>query len=249
MSHGKKHHYDHRNTQDNPPQSTSPAHATTSANTNTPNSEGHQGQEDEQQKPSRKLSNPDWWMVWLTGFLGLAAFATFWVLWCQLNDARQAFVKDQRPYVWLASGEKKVSWARAGSKQIGIAFHYTNFGKSPALRLHYAADLELGSDAVLKIDERKKLAPDYSILPTGKEDVAMIVSDPNNPLSEDQIREYTAPQNKSEMVIFVRFQYEDVSGHAYESDICAQYWGNIQNWGYCSDHNAIKDCSKEKCED
>lgn len=186
--------------------------------------------------------NPDWWIVILTFTLSLIGAFTIRYLRIQVNDARDSFRADQRPYIWPANIEKNPTWERTGNNQIGVILHFTNFGKSSAFEVHQIPDLELGENALEKV-KTLPLGKYFTIAPTGYEETVAAVSDP---LSEKQFTEYTT--KNSRMVLYVRFQYKDQSGHLYESDVCSMYYATLQGWAYCPDHNEIKDCSEKTCE-
>jgi|HubBroStandDraft_6_1064221.scaffolds.fasta_scaffold00441_18 hypothetical protein len=210
-----------------------------------PNTKAGDGNGDDEQKPPKKVSNPDWWMVWLTGFLGVITFATFWVLWYQLSDTKESFTKDQRPYIWITNGtnERPNVYREAGyPDRIAITVHYTNFGKSPAVKIHSAYQIQTGVGANARF-KPMPLGTSETILPTGKDDFFIATSDP---LSADEIIKAFAIGGG--VMIAARWQFLDLSGHLYESDICiANEAAPRASWGYCESANKIKDCAVDDC--
>lgn len=81
---------------------------------------------------TRWLIRPEWWTVIFTGILAFFAMGSFVELWIQVRDARAAFVKDQRPYVWVTP---QVPTIKLG-EPIRWDVHYSNYGRSPALNFH-----------------------------------------------------------------------------------------------------------------
>jgi hypothetical protein len=190
---------------------------------------------------------PDWWIVIFTCALAVFATASFVVLWIQVNDAREAFVKDQRPYIWLASGPGNLSLEIVDSKQqtgphkqIVVTVQYTNFGRSPAIDLRSAKDFETGTDAREKV-KLVPLMPAKNIVPPNKVDVFSLVT---SPLSDQEISDL---MKDFQMAFLARFQYSDLSGHRYESHLCMEHL-QVGNWMYCETNNKIKNCQQEKCE-
>ena len=199
------------------------------------------------EKAAKWWTRPDWWTVICTGVLAVFAFASFVALLIQLQDARDAFRKDQRPYLWLASDSKDTPSIRAENvtvtkgRQIVVDMRYNNWGKSPAILLRTYHGLALGSESV----EHKPWTESKIIQPSGKVDFFSAVSDP---LSDQQIDTFWNAQQGSGITVYATWQYLDSSANKYETDICMTRL-NLNSWTFCATHNDIKDCSKETCED
>jgi hypothetical protein len=186
-------------------------------------------------------TRPEWW-------LAIFAVLSFIVLWIQLKDARAAFRKDQRPYVWVANDAKDEPGIFAspitnpkGTKQIAATMRYTNWGKSPAILIQSYHAMVLGTESV----EPKPWNKSRRILPTGKVDFFSGVS---NELSDQEIASYwNAAEDGKGITIYATWQYSDSSGNKYETDICMTRL-NLGSWQYCETHNNIKDCSEDTCE-
>lgn len=194
------------------------------------------------------FKRPDMNIV-INGILALFAMLSFIVLWSQLRDARESFTKDQRPYPWLWSGSKSDPPILMGinsatpntARQIWVNMYYTNYGKSPAIELQQSFDIYVGANAYQRVKARP-LLPAKTILPTGKVDLITPVSPK---LSEEEISE--AMSTDRGIIIDARWQYLDLTGHRYETEICmARLRTNV--WAYCPEHNQFRDCEEEACE-
>jgi hypothetical protein len=161
-----------------------------------------------------------------------------------LNNAKNQFRQDQRPYIWIANGNNNPAMVTfKNTSQIAVTITYTNFGKSPAVDLQGTWDIETGIDAYQKIKTRKHLSPPSGIVPTGKEDFFTAVTPA-----------LTGPEVAADLnipfggvVVFARWQYLDLTRHRYETELCLSR-NNSGTWRYCSEHSKTKDCSEVTCE-
>jgi len=189
------------------------------------------------------------WSTFFNGVLALFAVLSFIVLWCQLRDARHAFVADQRPFIWEATETKETPNVEAtiyksprGEKQIVVTLHYSNFGKTPAVQTRHYRGLILGPSA-------GKIVPtDWdnakSILPPGKVDLFTKVS---GVVADSDIQDYLKAQAGDGITFYATWQYTDTAGNKYETQFCTTRL-NLGSWAYCTEHNDIKDCAIDKCE-
>ena len=180
-------------------------------------------------------------MTIFTGMLALFAALSFIALWIQLKDARDNFIKDQRPYVWIANsanGRANVDYEPSPPNGLAVTLHYTNFGKFPAVGLQWASEFHAGDFVRPTPMSTKK-----TILPTNKDDFVIFLS---QPLTPEQIVNLKSTQHA--IVIKIWWKYFDTSGNWYETDTCN--W-NITPfaWGPCETGNDIKDCQKEACKE
>jgi hypothetical protein len=209
----------------------------------------------------------------------LTAIAAFWSAWIfegqltemhtanvsaksssdeQIKSIKDQFRLDQRPYVWISSPTLAIPQVvsfqvaqlnKESPKQILISVHYTNFGKSPAVRVVQQHDIGLGHDALNKVKLKPLLQEFGTLLPAGKDDFFTVVS---RPLKDEEIVQkdnaLIPALLKDHAVAFrARFQFFDSSGYKYQTDVCMT---RLQSgaFQYCPSGNAIKDCSKEQCE-
>jgi hypothetical protein len=119
-----------------------------SSNSDTPSGKQTNGKCECKKKPSKFLRlEADWWIVILTAIIAAAAGASFWALEYQLIDARKNFSEDQRPYVWIANnlGERPNMYVEKNllPARFAVTVHYTNFGKSPAVRLRWGSEIAI----------------------------------------------------------------------------------------------------------
>jgi hypothetical protein len=161
------------------------------------------------------------------------------------RGAQENTVRELRPYVWLANqvGDKSSVYVTyfAQAQQFAVTFHYTNFGRSPAVNLQTSKSLYYGADALSQI-KTLPLPPNETLLPTGKEDFFSVVS---RRVSQEEFS--TLMHSDSYIVVAARLRYSDISGRSYETDLCMQHFA-VDSWAWCETNNEIKDCSKRKCE-
>jgi hypothetical protein len=213
------------------------------------------------------------WVDYLTigletfGLIVLVAYTTFAALqWCEirntnrltqsaLDNSKNQFRQDQRPYIWLANETKDspnmvfqtldfISPSKGKLHQIAVTMLFTNFGKSPAILIRHYHGIRLGDE-----NETFTIIPrwvdDSRILPPGKIDTFSAQSDTF--LTDTQLSEYTRVPARAGMKVFATWQYADSGGHRYETEICLGRL-NLGGWAYCKNHTEIKDCAEKACE-
>ncbi len=141
-----------------------------------------------------------------------------------LKLARDNFRQDQRPYVWLrndllfpthieATKDGKVTDRRAIWD-----WHYTNYGKTPALHVRFISKMNIGENAG---KEGRRLGPIPSStgtpLPPGKDDFSAAIS-PTAITNEELIRLINGYDGS--VIVYGRIEYTDGGGTPYETGFC-----------------------------
>lgn len=136
---------------------------------------------------------------------------------------RDNFVKDERPFIWLAHGEKGNESTTLGwipDKGVVWNINYTNYGKTPANDISVARWVEVGEDAVGQLNKHR---PDLSrvrngqIIPPGGTFVNFTTAS-NNTVSQS---EYDAAlQRDGWLAVGGSFIYYDAVGNQYVTDFC-----------------------------
>jgi hypothetical protein len=209
-------------------------------------------QSTQSKKESPKMANKWEWdlMALLTGLLALFACASFIVLWIQANDARESFAKDQRPYVWvIAKGPFEPPKIVPSGEMVGrmvIQFNFTNYGKSPAIRVRPDAHIAIGEDAWKEVAFNKIYNPQGSILPTGVEMSNFAYT--NKQLEQNEWQQILSGQLP--YIIFGHIEYTDMSGKTdYTSEFCSvgrmepagipTHLASQEQHGVCKEHNSV----------
>lgn len=243
---GRMHHQKHSQQNIVPETERALASHTARVDTDTHHCEEAQNKNLNKEEPPQLSRKWEWdLMTLLTAILAAGTIVTFGVLLVQLQDARDNFRKDQRPYVWITNGsaERPNVYREAGyPDRIAITVHYTNFGKSPAVKVRSAFQIQTGIGANTRFKPMPLRTSD-TILPTGKDDFFIATSDP---LSADDIAKTLAITGG--VIVAARWQFLDLSGHLYESDICiANEAAPHLSWNYCENSNKMKDCAVDDC--
>jgi hypothetical protein len=158
-----------------------------------------------------------------------------------VTQARDQFLKDERPYIW--NGQMELPHLKIGDK-VTWNYHYTNFGKSPAIGLANNCQILL---AAHKTRQKKNLfTPIHNpkfmnegfVVPPGdssgfstceSEEIA-------NQADIDMHNTYDAAVG---MKIF--YEYSDTSGNVYTSKVCFFLRRvGISQVGICPTENEIK---------
>lgn len=195
--------------------------------------------------------NPDWWMVIFSFLLAVFAAGSFVELWIQLNDARSAFVKSQRPYVWITiptDKDKHPTPILEPNKKGRWDVFYENFGQSPANGVVEKGLLLFDQNAMLAPHERffaqtlhkSPTDPQGSVLPPGErsgEPLKYTSVYTNKELTADDISFIKG--HEGALVVWIRFEYFDNAGNMYHSNVCE----------YLSTTGAIADCPWENTMD
>jgi hypothetical protein len=203
--HGDKH------KQGNPKQNSSDP----SSNPNSIGSEGQAGK-----KVAKWFVIPDWWTAVSTTILAVFAIGSFILLWIQLEDARQAFIKDQRPYVWIAQEQAPV--VKLGEK-LAWNYHYTDFGKSPALGVAVRCQIRLAAHKTPELkdmfDPIHKRGFEYEGLvvpPNDTTNWSTCFSDET--INDDDLKLMNMYDGGAKLTLF--FEYYDTSWNRYTSQVC-----------------------------
>src|SRR5229473_4605722 len=108
-------------------------------NEGAPKTDSHNETGDGKKEPPKKwrwprwMGAPDWWIAGATIVLAVFAFASFLLLLKQLNDAREFFARDQRP--WIVPTVQMTE--RVFEQQPVTGFiNLSNSGKTPAAKIH-----------------------------------------------------------------------------------------------------------------
>jgi hypothetical protein len=208
----------------------------------------------EEQKAEKKRNNLFKWgmaILEILAFFALAAYVsetrrTNNLTEQALNNSKEQFRQDQRPYVWLANPTSKdnptiTMEIYKPKNQIAATMFFTNFGKSPAIPIRHYHGMALGNDKMTE-GPPKQWVESKGVLPNGKVDFFSVVS---NQLTDEQISQYMSVSGA--IMIYATWQYADYSGHKYETQICFGRL-NLGGWAYCKEHNEIKDCAEKTCE-
>jgi hypothetical protein len=153
-----------------------------------------------------------------------------------LNTARENFRAEQRPIIWLTNNLGSPQYINLtnnpGGGQIAWQWHFTNYGKSPALHLTF--------HQFIKIEDKTEgygyKGPSVGApVPTNKDDMAEIVSEPN--IGAEQFKKLMAADEA--IGISGEITYYDTYGAKYITTFCLRHLalGGIL---YCKEGNDIK---------
>jgi hypothetical protein len=163
-----------------------------------------------------------------------------------IKQARDQFRQDQRPYVWLTNDIGPFFRVSIGSGavkapadgRLAFNFHFTNYGKSPAIRVTVRSRIVLGKDAEIVYPAWKPLQTDSgSVLPPGKVDFNTAASDAA--IEPSIVTKILAPGPYEPVVVHGIFHYSDLYGTEYTSEFCIGR-GAGGNYYYCDGHNSVK---------
>jgi hypothetical protein len=161
---------------------------------------------------------------------------------------RDQFRRDQRPYIWATNtglGTPQYFFPKPDEVapgytgpvgQIFWAYHFTNYGKSPAYNvITIARGMKLGKDSQFQASHNFSSPNTGTPLPPGKDDFADAVSDPG--IDASRFKQLLAEDGA--ISIEVKIIYSDSYGGQYETGMCFQHLktGAIQ---YCDHNNYIK---------
>jgi hypothetical protein len=166
-----------------------------------------------------------------------AAIESATTLETALQTARENFRAEQRPIIWLTNNLGSPQYVNRTNKpddgQIAWEWHFTNYGKSPALHLTF--------HQLMKIEDKIEEGYGYkepsvgAPVPTNKEDMAAIVSQPD--ISAEQFTKLMAAGQG--IGISGEITYYDTYGAKYTTTFCLRHLtlGGIL---YCKEGNDIK---------
>lgn len=155
------------------------------------------------------------------------------------KQSRDAFLRDQRPYIMLAV-ERFVPTFRPtmnglpGEGTIAWTWKYTNYGRSPAHNVRLAQKMEIGGDA----NARPRVLSEKLILvgplPSGVGYTRTAFSEKTTEAEFNRLKNFDMS-----MVVFAKLIYGDSSGVDYETHICF-YYSRVGYYALCPDGNDIK---------
>ncbi len=163
----------------------------------------------------------------------------------QFNQAQSTswkqFVTDQRPYVWLTNdlGPFTIASHSSGntSEKLAFNFHFTNYGKSPAIYCRSEGRIVFGKNAENTIYFRSLDPKGGTIIPPRKDAFNTAWSD--SPVDPALLTRIQTAGTIEYVTVSEYIQYSDTSGNTYSSEFCLQ-----RNPGpgitFCKDHNSIK---------
>jgi hypothetical protein len=180
-----------------------------------------------------------------TGFQWKAASQANALTQKALRNARDNFRQDQRPYIWLTNELGSPRFVpfnndpASGTGQAVWAYHFTNYGKTPASNIRFTEEIKVGDRPFAKThahDNRTRESVGAP-LPPNKTDFSMVISEPGITRAEFSL--LMSVQSQKTISIRVVFRYTDNSIGQYETGICLQRL-NAGAIGYCRDGNYIK---------
>jgi hypothetical protein len=163
-----------------------------------------------------------------------------------IKQARDQFRQDQRPYVWLTNDIGPFFRVSIGSGavkapadgKLAFNFHFTNYGKSPAIRVTARSRIVRGKDAETAFPAWKPLQTDSgSVLPPGKVDFNTAASDAA--IEPSIVTKILAPGPYEPVVVHGIFHYNDLYGTEYTSEFCIGR-GAGGNYYYCDGYNSVQ---------
>jgi len=195
------------------------------------------------------------WTKIAAGLLLLAAGFSGWQGYLTrkaIRDAREHFIKDQRPYLWHSL--LKFNLQDRPTNRLAAAVFFNNYGKSPAINRKGRGQVFFGPNA---LDRAQKWFDDlgntrFTENETGSETIEPPgvdpLPDPEKPrggyttLMSDSIpttEDVTYIRSHNDSVIIVeREQYFDLAGNFYWSDMC---WSSLRTGVFyeCRHHNEL----------
>ena len=173
-----------------------------------------------EKNPPKWWGMPDWWVA--TGTVALAIFAvgSFILLWLQLRDARDFFISDQRPFIWIS--QPLAPTIKLGEK-LAWNYTYTNFGKSPAIGVALRCQVRLQAHMTPELPDM------YSPIHVKGHESEGDVIPPNDRtnwgtcysqevITEEDLKVMNEFDGGAKLVLF--FEYYDGSRDIYTSTIC-----------------------------
>lgn len=139
------------------------------------------------------------------------------------TDARNRFLQDQRPYLWLVKNNPVMGFIQKPGQPLGQVvwdWRLTNYGKTPAYNIRIYEYISLGGGHYVPPYGSKGQTTQTPPLPPTAETFSTVVSKPISPS-----RFATLQQMFNGVRIKMRIEYEDGSHTNYETGMCL---GNIQ---------------------
>jgi hypothetical protein len=188
--------------------------------------------------------------------LVVLGFYTGFTLWqaCLTQEAitnnTKQFQIEQRPYIWpLDYTAPKKEPHIVANEQMWMNIYWVNYGKSPAVRGGVTSKIFIGEDAMQQADKwfaslsgrMESASGPRLIIPP------IIPSDPEKPLSNSTIKS-DGPLSPTEVdyilntdfpyAAVARFQYFDLAGNRYWSDICMSRF-KVGSFPHCPANNEM----------
>ena len=235
---GRKHH--HRQPEKDHPSGIQGNLPSGAVDANAPCREDVQETGKHNEEPPKMTKRPDW-MTIFTGILALFAVLSFGALWIQLQDVRDNFIKDQRPYVWVTPSTPTFK----DQETIKWDFNYSNYGRSPAFNVRSCGFYAWGVGAWNEIRDfsladcakagKGNIEGTGSVVPPGYPEVTTMVT--HQKFREDVDRTILSIDGvlMNENVL----EYEDSFGNRYRSLSCV-YRLATGAIAHCDKYNYIK---------
>jgi hypothetical protein len=156
-----------------------------------------------------------------------------------LSVSGDQFRQEQRPYIWLTNSLVSPEFIRQSGNprspagQIIWGYHFTNYGRTPALGIEFEEFMKLGDGPFIKtfMEPRQSIgAP----LPPNKDDFSTVVSEPG--ITPTRFAQLVTSEGISIKVVF---RYTDAAHGKYEAGFCLNRL-NAGAIGYCREGNYIK---------
>jgi len=164
-----------------------------------------------------------------------------------LRQAQALFTRDQMPVIWLdpppAENRSRLPIVLTVDEPIEWTFHYSNYGKSPALRIIVKSFVFPGANAKADVDAFFLELPERIPGATSRT-VAM-----PNVIGEHSVTarsravaspdDFTHSSRDGGLYLAGRFEYESTDGTLCRSDFCRF---TLRNGGvsYCDSHNEVR---------
>jgi hypothetical protein len=214
--HGRKHHHNQPNK--NKPsgvQGRTPLD-TLAVNADAPHGEAIQEASNKNEEPTKMPKRLDLMTVF-TGVLALFAILSLGALWIQLRDARENFINDQRPWVWV---EFPAPFHLKVGDLATLNVQFFNYGKTPAIAKHvvflFAAIAP--TPQIIKNFQQFPVSPYSDIIPPGGTKFTWSTASGHEVV--DQKMYDMIMSGKATVIAGGRIIYTDLGGNTYDSAFC-----------------------------
>jgi hypothetical protein len=153
-----------------------------------------------------------------------------------VRQSRESFQRDQRPYVWLTNDLGKPEFVQKAGTHSGQAiwdWHFTNYGKTPALGIRFRQYFKVGNEFHPAPGSNEQTGFGSPLPPT-KVNFSTNVSEP---ISVDDFRR--SLDTDQGIGIRIVLEYMDANGGKYESGFCLERL-RTSAITYCSTGNYMK---------
>ena len=183
----------------------------------------------------------------LLAFCGLAVYVCQTIRTNNLTQealrlTKRQFIQEQRPYIWLMNALGSPRFILNGNNpssdagQVVWDYHFTNYGKTPAIDIDLQQFIKLGDGPFVKSYgnySSNKGAP----LPPTKDDWDTVISELGIPAN--RFSELLKAEIPNGISIKAVFHYADLAGGKYETGFCLNRL-NSGAIGYCREGNYVK---------